>query len=258
MNVISKVLLICLLLFVGGCGGGGDSSSVEEQVGTIESRFTIASNYTNWSYPINVYLPEGYGDDPTIQYPVLYMLDAESHFFYTVEYARESNKSLIIVAIDNTGNGRRNTDYLLPGALNYYQFLVNEVIPYIDSSYSTNTSKRTLAGHSFGGLFTGIALLIEEPSTRYFDRYFSQDGSFWYQQEKTEELEQQLFSKTQELGVELIITGATGGNANDVMWFESLLQQRDYENLELSHWTYDTSHLAEPVLSMKEFINMFY
>lgn len=258
MNSISKVLLIFLFLFVGGCGGG--SSSVEEQVGTIEARFPIASNYTNHTYPINVYLPEGYGDDATIQYPVLYMLDAEFHFSYTVDYAREGNNSLIIVAIDNTGSGRRNTDYRLPGALDYYQFLVNEVIPYIDASYSTDTSERTLSGHSFGGLFTGLALLIEEPNNRYFNRYFSQDGSFWYQPERTRELEEQLFSKTQLLGVDLILTGATGfqGNAMYAMRFNSLLQQRNYENLNINYLEYNTSHIAEPVVSMEEFINTYY
>ncbi len=44
-------------------------------------------------------------------------------------------------------------------ATEFKDFITSEIIPFIDQTYRTNTSKRTLIGHSFGGLFASwIAL----------------------------------------------------------------------------------------------------
>lgn len=257
--VIFWFLVLTLLVACGG-SGGGDSSQYN---GSIEEDVTIQGDVSRIIYPISVYLPEGYGKDPDQTYPVLYLLDAEWWFLPAVGLVDDKNKSLIVVGIGNTDGqeqGRRAIDYRMPGATAYYSFLVTQVIPYIDATYMTNTAERTLSGHSYGGLFTGLALLLEDPNNRYFNKYLSQDGSFWHQKNVTKELEEQLYSLDTSLSVTLFLSGATGmdGNAGAVNWFYTIINNRGYSDLDMDYMTFDASHAGEYPLSMGNALDIFY
>jgi predicted alpha/beta superfamily hydrolase len=119
-------------------------------------------------------------------------------------------------------------------------------------------SKRTLSGHSYGGLFAGLALLLEDPANRFFTNYLSQDGSFWHQPVVTTSLEQQLASNTNSLPVKVILSGAFDGNGRDVEWFRDLLAARSYVNLDLNHWEYNGSHEGQFLLSMEDLLELLY
>ncbi len=271
LNLIKSAALLLLLAIViaacGGGGGGGNGSSDEDQTsgrtGTIEPEVTIRADFSGIDYPVNVYLPVDYGVDPDARYPVLYMLDSEFWFSTTVDIVDSRNKSVIVVAIGNTGGsglGRRAIDYRMPGARDYYNFLITQVIPFIDASYLTDVSERTLSGHSFGGLFTGLAVLLEEPNNRYFSRYFSQDGSFWYQPGVTADLNNQLLAIDNNLPIQLILAGATGasGNLVPVRRHSRLLEGSGYIGLDLMVWPYDASHDGQYSLSMVDFVELTY
>ena len=187
-------------------GGSDDGDRV---VGTRLPPQDIASVQTGWTYPIYVYLPDGYATSG-LHYPVIFELDAEAHFDDSADILDAEARQVILVSIGNTGADRREIDFTMPDARPYYDFLTLELIPFIDAQYRTDPGNRTLAGHSLAGLFTGLALLFETPGARNFLSFLSSDGTFWHQPEQTLALEQQLADVTSQLPVNLILTATYG------------------------------------------------
>ncbi|UGQ45510.1 alpha/beta hydrolase [Massilia endophytica] len=128
-----------------------------------------------------VQLPASYGWDKERRYPVLYLLDAQSHFAYTapmVAYlARQGDiPEMIVVGLDSTVRIRdfTQTDWRTAwvgggGAGNFLRFLSSELIPEIERKYRAD-GFRILSGHSAGGQFALYALTAE-PSL--FRAYFA-------------------------------------------------------------------------------------
>ena len=108
---------------------------------------SMESESTGWTYPLRVYLPAGY-EDSAQSYPVLYALDAKIRFDLIADRLDELGAQVIVVAIDTTGDTRREIDFVLPGARAYTEFLIDELIPWTDSRYRTDTTQRTLAGQN--------------------------------------------------------------------------------------------------------------
>jgi hypothetical protein len=80
----------------------------------------------------------------------------------------------ILVGIGTAG--RRDFDYLLPGSVDYYKFLTNELIPSIDKQYRVDPKRRTLVGHSFGADFVQTAFTLDRPDRRFFSTFVAVDG----------------------------------------------------------------------------------
>ncbi|NQZ87556.1 MAG: alpha/beta hydrolase [Colwellia sp.] len=135
----------------------------------------IFSKVLNEERTLLINLPAGYDASTNRQYPVLYTLDGNTHFkrvVGTVEWLSRSSRLIephIIVAITNT-NRFRDLSTSVPkdspadrnagGANNFIRFLADELIPHINKKYRT-TDFKTLAGHSFGGLFTLHTMLTK-------------------------------------------------------------------------------------------------
>src|SRR6185503_439915 len=62
------------------------------------------------------------------------------------------------------------------GADKFLAFFKNELIPLIDKTYQTS-GENLLFGHSFGGVFSMYALLMEPT---LFSSYIAADPSFWW------------------------------------------------------------------------------
>lgn len=134
-------------------------------------------------YQVKVRLPEDY-DDGNDVYPVLYLLDGDHIFAMAtdiVQYLIYGGHvpDLVIVSPaygskrtpDVGGTNMRNRD-LLPfavgsvadesaGARDYLAFLERELVPFAESRYRIDSSRRILAGYSFGALFVVYALFAK-------------------------------------------------------------------------------------------------
>ncbi len=155
--------------------------------------FTLPSALVSDSFNLFVRLPKAYHKDPQQRYPVVYHLDANAYFdaisHATTRLAKKKKlgREPIVVGI-GYGNAfmmdsLRVRDYTFPpapasdglprsgGGDNFYRFIQRELVPYIDRVYRTDTTRRTLMGHSFGGYFTLYALLRGRNERALFTHY---------------------------------------------------------------------------------------
>ena len=140
----------------------------------------IKSAETGRNYDIYILLPEKYDPNRTKGYPVLYLLDGHWDFrlldsIYGGLYYDGFVPEMIIVSITYSGanpdyESLRARDYTpihysaIPGsggAPKFLAFLKKELFPLIEANYRTDTSRRVLMGHSFGGAFTLYAMFSE-------------------------------------------------------------------------------------------------
>ena len=201
------------------------------------------STVTKRSYPIYVYLPPEY-DSTDINYPVIYVTDGEWHFSRFVEYIHQQKVPAIIIAIGNTGEARREIDYLPPGSSDYYQFLRTELLPYIESKYRISIDNRSLFGHSYGGRLVTDILFMEPASSPLFHNYISADPSLWSHTEELIELAKKRYAITPTITGRLLITEATGldGNVGVIKGFEDGYKAIGFKGLDITKYTYSTNH----------------
>src|SRR5262249_35069091 len=121
-----------------------------------------------------VYLPESYRWAKDRRYPVLYLLDGQTHFVHTaasVAYLAVQGDipEMIVVGIDSTVRVRDFTQTDWPshwmgggGADRFNQCLSKELIPHVEKAYRTD-GFRVLAGHSASGQFA-LYCLTSSPS----------------------------------------------------------------------------------------------
>jgi predicted alpha/beta superfamily hydrolase len=154
-------------------------ASAQEKDVVFGKQFTIDSKILNEQRKIRIYLPPKYGQNNQ-NYPVLYLLDGDVHFFHgssTSQFLSQNGiiPELIVVGILNID---RNRDFSpthvteVPtsgGAENFLNFLDKELIPFINQSYRT-TPFRVLMGHSFGGAFATYSFLTKPD---LFDGYIA-------------------------------------------------------------------------------------
>ena len=169
-------------------------SAVEVQPKTnalvIGQEIKINSKILNEERPLWVFLPENYKTSHNKKYPVLYMLDGAYHFHHItgavqILAKRERIPQMIVMAIPYLDYDRRERDLLpssvngrppVPAADKFLAFLKEELIPFTDKNYRTN-SYRILFGHSSAGLFSVYAL-IERPDL--FNTYISISPSLYW------------------------------------------------------------------------------
>jgi predicted alpha/beta superfamily hydrolase len=134
----------------------------------------LHSTVLNEERTYRVHLPDSYAWAKERRYPVLYVLDGETHFLHTagsVAYlaAQGEIPEMIVVAVESTVRIRDFTqsDWSSAwvgggGAANFKRFLSSELIPNIERTYRTD-GFRVLVGHSAGGQFV-LYCLASEPS----------------------------------------------------------------------------------------------
>src|SRR5690606_27820801 len=180
-----------------------DSSLPEDDDYESPPTFTLASKSIGEDYYIYVHLPKNYNQRKVVEYPVIYLLDANAFFDPVRNYIQEESKKYrfitepIIIGIGYKNaylmDSLRIRDYTYPKALaqdsfptsggadSFYSFLKNELIPTIDRNYHTDKFSRTLMGHSFGGYFALYALLQDletlEVDPSLFSNYISASPS---------------------------------------------------------------------------------
>lgn len=150
---------------------------------------------------IEVNLPTSYDWAAERRYPVLYLLDGQSHGRHAVASsdflsARGQLPELIVVSVHSTVRVRDFTQTDWPqvwvgggGAANFARFLVGELIPRIEHDYRT-APFRILAGHSASGQYV-LHQLATQPAD--FHAYLAMAPSLdWDDQLPIRELESAL------------------------------------------------------------------
>lgn len=146
-----------------------------------------------------IHQPKGFWgmDEQMNNLPVIFVLDGETQFLHTaatidfLSSAPLGNDLIprsIIVGIPNTNRDRDLTPIkgiiandttsleITGGGPKFLSFLTDELIPFIDSSYSTS-NHRTIIGHSLGGLLAFEALLRKRD---YFNNYIAIDPALGF------------------------------------------------------------------------------
>ncbi len=147
-----------------------DDSEEKESIPTT----TLFSESVKDSFSIFISLPKDYVKTKNQNFPVAYLLDANVYFDIVADAMKENNSNAILVGIGYKDfimmDSLRNRDYTFPKALpqdsfpisggadKFLSFIKSELLPYVDKTYRTDESNRTLMGHSFGGFFTLYAL----------------------------------------------------------------------------------------------------
>jgi predicted alpha/beta superfamily hydrolase len=145
-----------------------DSLPVQNEKAVLIKSKVLSENRTLW-----IHLPADYNTTSNT-YPVLYLLDGDSHFSYASQlvsflsgYDRDRIPDMIVVGIVNVDRGRdftpvhpqRDSNTIdsakvlnTSGAGLFLRYIDEEVVPYVDSHYRVQPY-RILTGHSLGGLF---------------------------------------------------------------------------------------------------------
>jgi uncharacterized protein len=223
----------------------------------------IRSKILNESRSLLISKPPGY-DSSTDRYPVLYLLDGETHFQYAsavVNFLSDDDRvpEMLVVGIDSEGTGHRTHDLTPPttdemdnrfnpgngGADTFLSFMVNELVPFIDKSYRTRPY-RLLVGHSFGGLFT-IYALVKRP--QLFNAYIAADPSLYWNKGAVAAAAESFFSTTSQLQADFYITAS--GDASEPPSIVAALTKKSPAGF---RWHYeqmkDEDHVSIPLPSI--------
>jgi hypothetical protein len=231
------------LVALGACsGGGGDSAPAPPPAIPGAERFlAVTSIQTGIIYGVTVYTPPGYEASRDAK-PVLYALDHELQYTQVRNADLAFNLDAIIVSVSNIPATRRSVDFELPGAETYFRFLTLELIPLVEAQYRVDRTRRTLMGYSLSGLMATLAILLEQPSNRYFSGAVVTDASFQFHTGDTLALEQRMFDTSRDLPMSVYMCYTSPQAPYSEM--PERLASRGYRGLRLSHRYYPVSHAA--------------
>ncbi|GBD90689.1 MAG TPA: alpha/beta hydrolase [Candidatus Pacearchaeota archaeon] len=235
-----------------------------------ELKYIISKNVDDTFY-VYIRLPKHYSETEK-RYPVLYLLDGDIAFNMATSIVRYLQYGKFVPDIITVGIGYgtmlsdhelnfRDRDYtptkfpgreISGGAYRYLQFIKNELIPFIDSTYRTDSTDRTLNGYSLGGLFT-LYSMLKEPDL--FNKYIVGSPFIYRNLEDLLNLEDSLYESEGKLSGNLYIT--VGENESlekyqdPISRFVKRLQGREYKNLNIYFETFENGqHLICPSEAM--------
>ncbi len=148
---------------------------------------TLSSKVFNGNRELFVSVPASYGETQHT-YPVLVLLDANDNMQHAVASARllanwRGIPELIIVGINSDNRFFDFTHSKEPGnaggsggAPQFTNFIVNEVMPFVEERFRTHPFT-ILLGHSLSGLYTANELLL---NTATFDAHILIAPSLWW------------------------------------------------------------------------------
>ncbi|MEM6395702.1 MAG: alpha/beta hydrolase-fold protein [Bacteroidota bacterium] len=203
---------------------------------TIGQTHEIESSVLGETRQIMVALPDDYSENTDDQYPVLYLLDAETNFHHTtacVQFLarnRRIPKMIVVGLVNSEGNRTRDLTPMSTavdrrpgsgGADQTYRFMEEELFAWVADRFRTE-EYRLLIGHSFGGLFV-IHGLINHPEL--FNSYLAISPSLWWDNQELVKNQAETFLKNNaELTGHLYMTmGDEGGQMAGGGWKLSAL-----------------------------------
>jgi hypothetical protein len=249
----------------------------------ISKELNVYSKAVQDSFVISIQLPEKYDKDSLKNYPTVYMLDANFHFPILASTVRQYEKAGILPPIILIGIGYKSfelmdslrvRDDLYPAAMpsdevnaigggsKFYDFITNQLIPYIDSTYKTEKINRTLLGHSFGGYFSLYALLNQvENGKTIFKNFAAASPSLWYNKFYLNQLTKKLKNRGNKDTLNVFTT--VGGLENtewDIVPGKKLADSfTNITDIKFQHEVYsDLGHMDVAAISFIKALQAFY
>ncbi len=164
--------------------------------------FSLKSGFSTEPFRFFVRLPENYSKNKKQIYPVIYLLDGNAYFDPVansvdplVKKKKISTDPIIVgVGYENAYimDSLRNRDYTFPVAFpedrftisgqgdQFYDFITSKLIKYMDLNYRTDTTSRTIMGHSLGGYFVLYALSRQMTGPPAFKNFVAASPSIYY------------------------------------------------------------------------------
>lgn len=172
-----RTILLIVILFIANCTQA-QKETKPFVLGVVDA---IDSKILGEKRVLNIYLPEGYKEEDSTGYPVIYLLDgsADEDFIHVSGLVQFNTFSwinrippCILVGIATVDRRRDFTT----GSEKFIQFLEKELQPYILGKYKGEYSKM-LIGQSLGGLLA-TEILLKKPNL--FDKYVIVSPSLWF------------------------------------------------------------------------------
>jgi uncharacterized protein len=185
-----KTCVLILLLSFAAVASAQDKDSSELVIGRTIRLDSVALSEVR---VINAFVPSGYENE---RLPVIYMLDGgiKEDFLHIAGLVQVgvSNGTVaphILIGIENTQRRRDLTGEtndpkdkaiapVVGGSKAFRRFLKDELIPFVNSNFSTN-SQKVIVGESLAGLFV-LETLKDDPAL--FNHYIAVDPSVWWNQ----------------------------------------------------------------------------
>lgn len=258
---------------------GQPEKDTEEEETIPASRFF--SKKVNDTFSLFINLPDNYNKNKTAMYPVVFLLDANVYYDVVVSSVKKINGKNeyvepIIIGIGyknfQEGDSLRDRDYTYPKALQkdhfpisggadkFLAFIENELIPYTDKNFRTDTTNRTLMGHSLGGYFCLFALqkCLQEKAP-VFRNYVSASPSIHYHNRfLISQFNEMTVNTGDNMSQTLVLTTGEleskedGGDA-DFNSFVNLLSENKFKNVKLDKIIYpQTGHMGTAVQSFEK------
>ena len=149
---------------------------------SISSKFV----FDNYNYPVQIYLPESYKTNKNL--PIIYVLDGGINFEKVISIINNQDFTIntIVVAVGDfvtKEEWQRRWIDLRPEShcnpngkhLDFYNFITQELVPYIDLNYKNDHDSRSLMGHSSAGLFTLVSMFLEDSENVVFQNFIASD-----------------------------------------------------------------------------------
>jgi predicted alpha/beta superfamily hydrolase len=230
------------------------------QVKVFHSQIIDADFYLYISFP------DGY-DASDKKYPVLYLLDGDVTFGMAASIARylqfgNTIPELIIVGIGygtlkkSEGN-MKSRDYTISqkkgrtgtgGAPKFREFLKEELIPYMESTYRSNPDERTISGYSLGSLFA-LYTLFTEPDL--FNNYIIGSPHLSWDEYRIFTVQEEAFENMNDIEAKVFIS--VGSEEDEEKYFNpidemvTLIDEKGYESLKMETKVFDGgTHLICP------------
>lgn len=227
-------------------------SPYAEFTGTSEL-FTLESEHVGDEFEIGVYLPRGYDEDQRAR-PVVYVLDGSVLGEPTAGIAELARLDVVVVGVgydDGFSPDRRRRDYtptvddnypMSGGAGEFIEFVTDELIPRIEGDYRVDPARRSLVGHSQGGVGAMGFAFAQDPAAPWFRGIAAVSPALWWDRGVMLDREAEYAADHEALPVRLFTSVAEFDPVP--IWGYGIelfdrLEDRGYEGLSLRREQYD-------------------
>jgi predicted alpha/beta superfamily hydrolase len=255
---MKNILFLTLLIPFTICSNGQDLTRKDKDDLTtfltmdplVQTSFSFSSKTIKDTFKIFICLPKKY-DKNKDTYPAVYVLDANVAFEMVSTLMKLISNGLDCKQAIYVGVGYkdfmvmdslRGRDYSYPqkdgipgsgGGKLFTTFLRNELIPYIDSAYRTQSGDNTLIGHSLGGYYVFYNMLSSAVEDKPMFKNYIAGSPFVINDKYLVDLEQKLSTKTDSLPVKLFMCSGTIDDVDSMLIiFTDILKKRHYKGFE--------------------------